>query len=159
MKSLLPLLVVALSLLMGACGTLPTTEPRHATAAEDRGNDVVVFSLGLLETNYQFGGKNPDTGLDCSGMVSYVFGKAAGVKLVGSAADMAHKGRAIASSQLKPGDLVFFNIANRSHSHVGIYIGDQRFVHAPSRNGKVRTDRLDEGWFASRFEEARTYFE
>ncbi len=122
------------------------------------GNDVVVFALGLLETEYRFGGKNPEAGLDCSGMVSYVFEKAAGLRLTGSAADIARKGRAIGLSELRPGDLVFFNIANRPYSHVGIYIGDKRFVHAPSKNGKVRTDSLNSGWFAPRFEEARTYF-
>jgi len=111
-----------------------------------------------VETGYRFGGKNPDAGLDCSGMVSYVFDRAAGLKLAGSAADIARKGRNVDATQLKPGDLVFFNTANRPHSHVGIYIGDQRFVHAPSSNGQIRTDSLKTGWFATRFEEARTYF-
>ena len=91
-------------------------------------------------------------------MVSYVFDRAAGLKLAGSAADIARKGRSIEVAQLKPGDLVFFNTTNRPHSHVGIYIGGQRFVHAPSSNGRVRTDSLKSGWFATRFEEARTYF-
>lgn len=132
--------------------------PTALSRADDQGNDVVMFALGLVETDYRFGGKNPDAGLDCSGMVSYVFDKAAGLRLTGSAADIARKGRVIAISELKPGDLVFFNTSNRLHSHVGIYIGDQRFVHAPSKNGKVRTDSLKEGWFAVRLEEARRYF-
>lgn len=153
-----------LTLLMSACGSLPATTPSSPTptaAPTQRdmlGNDVVVFALGLVETGYRFGGKNAAAGLDCSGMVSYVFDKAVGLKLTGSAADIARHGHAIAVSELRPGDLVFFNTANRPYSHVGIYIGDQRFVHAPSKNGKVRTDSLKTGWFASRFEEARTYF-
>jgi len=118
-----------------------------------------MFALGLLQTNYRFGGKNPEAGFDCSGMVSYVFDKAVGLRLTGSAADIARKGRS--TDDLKPGDLVFFNTQNRPRSHVGIYIGEGRFVHAPSRRGeaRVRTDSLSDTWYASRFEEARTYFD
>ena len=148
-------------LLLAGCGSAPpAASPAVATtAAESRGNDVVLYALGLIETGYRFGGKEPDAGLDCSGMVSLVFERAAGLKLRGSAADIARKGRNIDRARLRPGDLVFFNTSSRPHSHVGIYIGDQRFVHAPSRNGKVRTDSLKSGWFAARFEEARTYFD
>jgi cell wall-associated NlpC family hydrolase len=130
---------------------------RQAGAAED----VVMFALGLIETNYRFGGKNPDAGLDCSGMVSYVFGHAVGLRLSGSAADMARRGKPVTTGEMKPGDLVFFNTLDRPRSHVGIYIGDGRFVHAPSGRGeaRVRTDSLRHGWFAGRFEEARTYFD
>ena len=156
------LLVLLTALVFAGCGGLtPTAAPATPTAptvAESRGYDVVLFALGLVETGYRFGGKNPEAGLDCSGMVSYVFDRAAGLKLAGSAADMARRGRNIDLSKLRPGDLVFFTTDNRPHSHVGIYIGDQRFVHAPSKNGKVRTDSLKTGWFATRFEEARTYF-
>jgi cell wall-associated NlpC family hydrolase len=161
-RTLLPAAIATLCLaaLLSSCGNLPADGPRPVTLsnADIQGNDVVVFALGLLETDYRFGGKNPEAGLDCSGMVSYVFTKAIGLKLAGSAADIARQGRLIAVPELRPGDLVFFNTANRPHSHVGIYIGDQRFVHAPSKNGKVRIDTLKTGWFATRFEEARTYF-
>jgi cell wall-associated NlpC family hydrolase len=92
-------------------------------------------------------------------MVNYVFGQAASFRLQGSAAEMVHQGRPVAPAQLRPGDLVFFNTLERPFSHVGIYIGDGRFVHAPSSRGKVRIDSLQQGWYASRFEAARTYFE
>ena len=108
-----------------------------------------MYALGLVETGYQFGGKNPEAGLDCSGMVSHVFAQAAGRKITGSAADIARQGRAIERAALRPGDLVFFNTTGTSFSHVGIYIGEQRFVHAPKSGGKVRTDSLASGWFAS----------
>jgi cell wall-associated NlpC family hydrolase len=130
---------------------------RHAAPA--KAQDVVLYALGLVETGYTFGGKNPEAGLDCSGMVSHVFDKAAGLRLPGSAADIAQQGRAIEAAQLRPGDLVFFNTRHKPHSHVGIYIGDGRFVHAPNSHGKVRTESLESGWFAARFEEARTYFD
>jgi cell wall-associated NlpC family hydrolase len=131
----------------------------NALPASAKALDVVLYALGLVETGYRFGGKNPEAGLDCSGMVSLVFDQAAGLKLQGSAADFARQGKVVATTQLRPGDLVFFNTLQRPYSHVGIYIGEGRFVHAPSRGGKVRIDSLNERWFAARFEEARTYFD
>jgi len=139
---------------VGAGNTAP-----EADVASDKAHDVVLFALGLIETGYRFGGKNPDAGLDCSGMVSYVFNQAADVRLDGSAADLAKRGKPVDRDELRPGDLVFFNTRNRPYSHVGIYIGDGRFVHAPNSRGKVRTESLRNGWFAARFEEARTYFD
>jgi cell wall-associated NlpC family hydrolase len=150
--------------LLPSCASRPTAPGPSlpsgaATASSEKGNEVALFALGLIDTGYQFGGKNPEAGLDCSGMVAYVYGKALGLKVSGSAADIARRGRTIDSNALKPGDLVFFNTLNRPYSHVGIYIGDGRFVHAPSTNGRVRKDHLDSGWFASRFDGARAYFD
>ena len=145
--------------LLAACGT---AERRTSGSTEtirpvsQVGNEVVLYALGLIDTGYRFGGKNPEAGLDCSGMVSYIYGRAAGLKVLGSAADIARNGRPIAQGELRPGDLVFFNTMNRSYSHVGIYIGDTRFIHAPSTNGKVRIDKLSDRYYAQRFEEART---
>ena len=127
--------------------------------ATSRANDVVIYALGLVETGYQFGGKNPEAGLDCSGMISHVFAQAAARKITGSAADIARQGRAIERAALRPGDLVFFNTTGAPFSHVGIYIGEQRFVHAPRSGGKVRTESLASGWFATRVEATRRYFE
>ena len=171
-------LAVGSALALAGCGMLPsmTQSPAPvagqrpaaaesirslpaAPAVAEKAQDVVLFALGLVETGYRFGGKNPDAGLDCSGMVSYVFDKAAGVKLPGSAADIARKGRAIDIAELRPGDLVFFNTRNKPHSHVGIYIGDGRFVHAPNSQSRVRAESLESGWFAARFEEARAYLD
>jgi cell wall-associated NlpC family hydrolase len=159
----MPLILVVL---LAACGSAPTVPEKSAVATrhpERTGgaDEVVLFSLGLLETRYRFGGRNPDAGFDCSGMVSYVFGRAAGIRLAGSAADIAKKGRPVATSDMKPGDLVFFNTLRRPRSHVGIYLGEGRFIHAPSSRGeaRVRTDSLTEGYFAARFEEARSYFD
>ena len=151
---------------MPGVGAGDTAATRPAPGAVDRlatpnprANDVVLFALGLIETGYRFGGKNPEAGLDCSGMVSYVYEKSADMRLTGSAADLARQGKAVPAEKLKPGDLVFFNTRNRPNSHVGIYIGDDRFVHAPGTRGKVRTENLRSGWFAARFEEGRTYFD
>ena len=78
--------------------------------------------------------------------------------MAGSAANLARRGHPVARPALRPGDLVFFNTRNRPLSHVGVYIGGQRFVHAPSTNGKVRIDRLDSSYYAERYEMARSYF-
>ncbi len=136
----------------------PASEPVRPVQSE-QGNEVTIYALGLLNTDYRFGGKNPDAGLDCSGMVSYIYERATGLRLKGSAADIARQGRNIERAQLRPGDLVFFNTRNAPFSHVGVYIGGQRFVHAPSSNGKVRIDLLTTNYYAQRFETARTYFD
>jgi len=136
-----------------------SARPEPSRESGEKAGEIVLFALGLLETGYRFGGKNPEAGLDCSGMVSYVFRRAANLQLTGSAADLARQGKPVPAAQLRPGDLVFFNTRNKSYSHVGIYIGDERFVHAPNSRGKVRTESLKSGWFAARFEEGRTYLE
>lgn len=152
--------ILALLSLLSACST--PAPYRQATpdspAARAKANDIVLYALGLVDAGYRYGGKNPEAGLDCSGMVSHIFEKAAGIRVTGSAADIAKKGRPVEVAQLKPGDLVFFNTRNKPHSHVGIYIGEGRFIHAPNSQGKVRTESLTQGWFAQRLEEARTYF-
>ncbi|MFZ2853999.1 MAG: C40 family peptidase, partial [Rhodocyclaceae bacterium] len=125
----------------------------------EHGREVAFFALGLIDTGYRFGGKNPEAGLDCSGMVSYIYGQASNLKIKGSAADIARRGRPIERNSLRPGDLVFFNTRNTAFSHVGVYIGDQRFVHAPATNGRVRIDQLSNRYYAQRFEAARTYFD
>lgn len=164
-KKFILLLSCAATALLAACGTTPPVAERSAVAAPDLqavsglGHEVAIFALGLIDTGYRFGGKNPEAGLDCSGMVSYIFGKAADMKVGGSAADIARRGRAVERNGLRPGDLVFFNTRNTPFSHVGIYIGDERFVHAPSTNGRVRIDQLGDRYYAQRFVAARTYFD
>jgi cell wall-associated NlpC family hydrolase len=152
------------AILLAACSG-PATRPPAETIAQaprtvsEKGNEVALYALGLIDTGYKFGGKNPEAGLDCSGMVSYIYGQAAGLKVQGSAADIARNGRPIERAALRPGDLVFFNTRNRAYSHVGIYLGEARFVHAPSTNGKVRIDHLNDRYYALRYEAARTFFD
>ena len=159
------LLACCLVILLTACTSTPPT-PGNAPEAQnqraeysEKGQEIVLFALGLLDTGYRFGGKNPEAGLDCSGMVAYIYNKSASINVSGSAADIARKGRVIERSRLRPGDLVFFNTRNAPFSHVGIYIGDDRFVHAPSTNGRVRIDPLGAAYYAQRFEAARRYFD
>ncbi|WP_374404392.1 C40 family peptidase [Niveibacterium sp.] len=157
------LAVLLLALAISACSSTPSrTPPEASNPAFVRlpdaalANDVVVFALGLVDTGYRFGGRNPEAGLDCSGMVSYVMEQVAGVKLPHNAAQIAARARPIERNQIRPGDLVFFNTMKRPYSHMGIYIGEGRFIHAPSTSGAVRIERLDTAYFAQRFEGART---
>ena len=115
-----------------------------------------MYALGLLDTGYRFGGKNPEAGLDCSGMVSYIVEQVSGKKLPYNAAGIAERTRPVPAAAIRPGDLVFFNTLGRSYSHMGIYMGDGKFIHAPNSRGKVRIERMDNRYFAARFEGART---
>lgn len=154
------LLACFLSLLLAACASAPPAPaPRAERPLSPDAQEVVLFSLGLLNTGYRFGGKNPEAGLDCSGMVSYVYAQAAGRKVRGSAADIAKQGKPVAVEAARPGDLLFFNTQNKPFSHVAIYLGEGRFVHAPSSRGKVRVDNLGNRYYAERLEAARSYFD
>jgi cell wall-associated NlpC family hydrolase len=110
----------------------------------------------LLQAGYEFGGRNPAVGFNCSGLVSYVYREAAGVALTGNAASMAHDGREVPVDQMRLGDLVFFNTLGRPSSHVGIYLGNGAFVHAPNSRGRVRVEKLTNRYWSQHFEMART---
>ncbi|WP_417070302.1 C40 family peptidase [Niveibacterium terrae] len=147
--------------LLGACSVAPTGRDRAARsylhlADPNQTSDIVVYALGLVDTGYRFGGSNPEAGLDCSGMVSHVVQSVSGLRLPHNAAQIAGVTRPIPRGALRPGDLVFFNTMNRPYSHMGLYIGDGRFIHAPSAKGRVRIEKLDSAYFASRFDGART---
>ena len=118
--------------------------------------DVVVFAaLAHLGVRYRFGGNTPETGFDCSGLVNYVFREAANLKLPRSTSEIATVGQAIPKDQLRAGDLMFYNTLRRPNSHVVIYMGDGRFVHAPSSGGAVRIENMNEKYWAGRFNGAR----
>src|SRR5450631_2621114 len=139
-STLLPILAIVLM----SCSSAPTSSPDQHTAfptKADKGSDVVMFAMALMDGNYHFGGGNPESGFDCSGMVSYIFQQSVGLKLPHSAAQMAKQGHDVGLSRLSPGDLVFFNTTGRPFSHVGIYIGDNRFIHSPGQDGKIKISR------------------
>lgn len=136
----------------------PKTIQLSNLQAEGAGREILMYTLGLLDVDYRFGGNNPAAGLDCSGMVDYIYQNAVGVKLPHNAAQIAELARPVPTEQLRVGDLVFFNTLGRPFSHMGIYIGDGKFVHAPHTNSAIRADLLSNRYFASRFEGGRTLF-
>lgn len=113
------------------------------------------YALGLLGVNYKFGGNTPESGLDCSGLVRYVFQQVTGVDLPRTAKAMSGVGDSVALKDLKPGDLVFFNTRRFAFSHVGIYLGDNQFIHAPRRGREVEIATLDKRYWQARFNGAR----
>jgi cell wall-associated NlpC family hydrolase len=148
-------------LVLGACSTTPpqATVPASqatATAANPVRNDIALYALSLLDTRYSWGGKGPATGFDCSGLVSHVYREAAGLKIGGSSVTLGQMSRPINPEQKQPGDLVFFNTLGSHHSHVGVYIGNDRFIHASNPRTGVRVDLLSNRYFAQRFEGVHT---
>lgn len=135
---------------------IPAARDYFTLNSEAQAQELVFHALGLLDTGYRFGGRNPEAGLDCSGMVAWIVEKVSGQRLPHNAAQIAGLTRPIKTSQLQAGDLVFFNTLQRPHSHMGIYIGDGRFIHAPSSRGKVRIERMDNRYFAARIDGARS---
>jgi cell wall-associated NlpC family hydrolase len=120
-----------------------------------KAGDVVVGALNMIGVRYRWGGNTPDSGLDCSGFVRYVFQDTLGLALPRRAEEMSRMGEKVRVSDLKPGDLVFFNTMRRTFSHVGIYIGDNKFVHSPSTGSTIRVDDMDDGYWEKRFTGAR----
>ncbi|KAB2923581.1 MAG: NlpC/P60 family protein [Dechloromonas sp.] len=124
---------------------------RYTNAAQD----VILQGLKLVGVRYRLGGNDEDSGLDCSGFVRLVFKDSIGTLLPRTAREMSEVGQRIDSSQLKPGDLVFFNTMRRAFSHVGIYLGDNHFMHAPRTGAEVRVESMDSSYWMKRYNGAR----
>lgn len=118
--------------------------------------ELALFAMGLVGAVYKPGGDNPSTGMDCSGFVKYVFGQVAGLKLPHNALAMSKVSTEISKTELRPGDLVFFKTMKATFSHVGIYLGENRFIHAASsKTGVVMISHLDDPYWSNNFNGAR----
>ena len=117
--------------------------------------DVTGYALELIGVRYKFGGETPEKGLDCSGLVKYVFENVTGVTLPRSAREQAKIGAKVNLDELQPGDLVFFNTRRFAFSHVGIYLGDNHFIHAPNRRSRVKIATIEGHYWKKRFNGAR----
>jgi len=140
-------------MLLHACAG-PATRPDPVVrpqAAAAKANDVLFRALGLVGTPYRYGGNTPEAGFDCSGLVGYVYRDAAGIGLPRASRDIAAMDvPRIRRGELASGDLVFFG-RGRDVTHVGIYVGENRFVHAPTTGGTVRLDLLDGPYWKDRW--------
>ena len=112
-------------------------------------------ALGLVGIRYRRGGSSAESGFDCSGFVGFVFLEQFGLKLPRTTYEIAKEGEQVQREDLKPGDLVFFNTMRRAFSHVGIYLGNGEFVHAPRTGKRVRVEHMDESYWARRYNGAR----
>jgi cell wall-associated NlpC family hydrolase len=121
----------------------------------DSAGELALSAMGFIGIPYRLGGAAPETGFDCSGLVQYVFREVAGLVLPRSSFDQIHQGTAVAREDLQPGDLVFFNTMRATASHVGIYIGDNRFIHAPRRGKTVEIADFNNTYWQAHYDGAR----
>ena len=117
--------------------------------------EITSRSVLLLGTPYRLGGSRPSEGLDCSGLIAHVVEEAFRLRCPRTTEEQALVGSPVSRRSLAPGDLVFFNTTGRPNSHVGVYLGESRFVHAPTSRGVVRIESLEQGYWSRRFDQAR----
>lgn len=120
-----------------------------------RASQLALQAMSLLGIRYKYGGNAPENGLDCSGLVRYVFKEVLGKELPRTSLEISRVGKEIDRQDLQPGDLVFYNTLRRGFSHVGIYLGDNKFIHSPSAGGQVRIESMDLKYWKQRFNGAR----
>ncbi len=125
--------------------------------ASDIASDLVLSAMNFLGVPYRMGGTSKETGFDCSGFTRHVFENSLGLILPRRASEQANSPALVPVQQaeLKPGDLVFFNTLRRTFSHVGIYIGDNKFIHSPRSGGQVRVEDMRQSYWQQRFDGAR----
>jgi len=133
----------------------PSLFERYTSSAQD----LILKGLELVGINYRRGGTDADSGLDCSGFVQLVFKDAVGMLLPRTAKEQSEVGNVVDRKELKAGDLVFFNTMRRAFSHVGIYLGDNRFMHAPRTGAEVRVEDMSQGYWVKRYNGARRVVE
>lgn len=121
----------------------------------ERASSLVANAMGFLGVPYKYGGNSAETGFDCSGFVRAVFEQSVGKVLPRRADQQAASTQVIERSELKPGDLVFFNTMKRAFSHVGIYVGDGKFIHSPRAGSHVRVEDMRIAYWQTRFNGAR----
>ena len=123
----------------------------------DKASELVLASMNFLGVRYRRGGDNAEHGFDCSGFTRYVFEHSIGLVLPRRSDEQAQTAglAAVKREELRPGDLVFFNTMRRAFSHVGIYIGEGKFIHAPRSGGAVRIESMQKRYWANRFNGAR----
>lgn len=132
-----------------------TAVAQKTSAAADRASHLVFTAMGFLGVPYRRGGNSVDTGFDCSGFVKAMYEQTLGLALPRRASEQAAATERIDRRDLRPGDLVFFNTLRRTFSHVGIYVGDGKFIHSPRPGARVRVDSMSMSYWARRFDGAR----
>ena len=129
--------------------------PDKQRSIGNRASELAMQAMGMLGINYKRGGNTPEGGMDCSGLVGYVFKEAWGTILPRTSLEISKIGEAIKTQDLQSGDLVFFNTLKRGFSHVGIYLGEHKFIHSPASGGQVRIESMDVSYWKKRFNGAR----
>lgn len=125
----------------------------HSVASHTK--DLITTAMGMIGIPYRRGGSSVETGFDCSGFVRAIYHDAVGHLLPRKASEQAKVTKKIDKKELQPGDLVFFNTMRRTFSHVGIYVGDGKFIHSPSKGKRVRVESMESSYWVKRFNGAR----
>jgi len=146
------LILLSAVLLLSACSSVKKDVQGHDSRAAAY---LTSYARSLSGTPYKYGGNSPDAGFDCSGFVGHVFKHTLGISLPRDARQISRQGNAIKLAQLEAGDLVFYATNNQSFSHVGIFLGDDRFIHAPSSGGSVRIENMDMPYWRKHYNGAR----
>ena len=150
-------LIVFLLFLMQGCGSMraPAPEPVAPSPPRAERSEALLQALLAIGIDYSRGGKSPATGFDCSGLVAYVYREAWGIRLPATTAAQSQAGVPVSLAELQAGDLVFYDTLQRPYSHVGIYLGEGKFVHAPKSGAQVRVESLQSSYWSPRFNGAR----
>lgn len=146
-------LVATIVLLLSACGSSGPVRSGSATINQDR---AAFYATKMIGARYRYGGNHPNKGFDCSGLVQYSY-KLAGVSVPRSTEYQFRNSRSVRRSELRKGDLLFFNQEGKRFSHVGIYIGDDRFVHAPSTGKRVKISSVSNPYWARHLASTRRF--
>jgi len=155
---LIALVLLPLSAIADDSAPPPGHREATVTASDTmlgQAQEVALRALSFIGVRYKWGGSSPDTGFDCSGLIRYVYSQVTGQSLPYNAREMSSVGTTVDRAELQPGDLVFFNTLRKPFSDVGIYLGDSRFVHAPSRGGRVEIVDMTERYWQNRYNGAR----
>lgn len=131
------------------------SDESHAVASEDAIGDLLLQAVSLLGVAYRFGGSTPASGLDCSGFIQYVFKKSLRIRLPRTAVEMSRLGKRVERHELVPGDLVFFNTRGFTFSHVGMYLGNSKFIHAPRTGKNIEVVSMNQAYWRGRYNGAR----
>jgi cell wall-associated NlpC family hydrolase len=143
-------------LLLAACSSAPLRQQAvQYNISDDQMNELVMYAVSLADTPYHYGGNSANGGFDCSGFVGHVFRHSLNISMPRTSRDISRIGRPVSQSELSPGDLVFYNTQNASFSHVGIYVGDGKFVHSPRSGESVRTEQMQMRYWLARYDGAR----
>lgn len=161
--------LVLTCMIVGSGVVTPLTAQASDTFAQDLSPTVLIrlqdftqraialtdSAMAMLGVRYKYGGTTPESGLDCSGLVQHVFKQAWGKSLPRTAHEISQVGEKIGTAELQPGDLVFYNTLKRRFSHVGIYLGNNEFIHSPSVGSEVRIEKMNAIYWKTRFNGAR----
>ena len=154
-------IIISLFLFLSACASTPSRNkrpsktPQNVSVGAGPNRAMAVYAMKFLGTPYKYGGSNPNEGFDCSGLVQYSAKKSLKINLPRRSVDQGDHGKSISLNKAQAGDLLFFNTDGQPYSHVGIYVGQTYFIHAPSSGGEVRIEDYSKTYWTQRFTSAR----